>query len=68
MKAVKWGINMSKEKADKIREDIAKLSDDDLLNFQASTHAGEYVAPKHFESAGEYMKRRAELFNAFIPF
>ena len=59
---------MSKEKANEVRVSIMQLSDEDILNFQAAVYSGEWIENKPFESAAEYIKRRADVFAAHIPF
>jgi hypothetical protein len=61
-------IKERNERANKIRLELFSLTDEQLLNFSASIHAGENVAGVHFESVIEYVKRISDDFDENIVF
>ncbi len=57
-----------RESADKIRLELLSLTDQELLNFAASTWAGEDIKGKPYESTIELIKRVADDLEKQMPF
>ncbi len=55
-------------RANRIRKEIAALTDDELISFKCAVYSGDDIKGNTFETVDEFIKRVAKELNDSLPF